>query len=191
MKSEELLEFARLIGKLKKIPRSGWLKKVGVNNPESVAEHVFRQSILCMIVGDMLKLNTEKMIRMALLDDLHEAIIGDLMPEEQTKVGEKEYRNQEISGTRKLLSFISKELVDEYFDIWNELHQLKSEEAKIVRQLDKIEMVIQSLEYEEEGHDKKKLDEFWVDTEKRITDKELIKLFNFLKHLRRDRYGTS
>jgi len=191
MKSEELLEFARLIGKLKKIPRSGWLKKVGVNNPESVAEHVFRQSILCMIVGDMLKLNTEKMIRMALLDDLHEAIIGDLMPEEQTKVGEKEYRNQEISGTRKLLSFISKELVDEYFDIWNELHQLKSEEAKIVRQLDKIEMVIQALEYEEEGHDKKKLDEFWVDTEKRITDKELIKLFNFLKHLRRDRYGTS
>ncbi|MEM5772607.1 MAG: HD domain-containing protein [Candidatus Aenigmatarchaeota archaeon] len=75
--NEELIEFFKTIGKLKKIERTGWVTNVGIENPESVAEHSFRSAVLCMIFSDIKKLDTEKMVRMALIHDLAEALIGD------------------------------------------------------------------------------------------------------------------
>ncbi|MEM4702443.1 MAG: HD domain-containing protein, partial [Archaeoglobaceae archaeon] len=37
----DLVKFIHEVGTLKMIPRSGWLK-IGIKNPESVAEHCFR-----------------------------------------------------------------------------------------------------------------------------------------------------
>ena len=76
---EEIIEFIRLIGKLKKIKRSGWLtwKRLAVENPESVADHVFRSAILGMIISDIKKLDMEKVVRMILLHEIAEPIIGD------------------------------------------------------------------------------------------------------------------
>ena len=52
-----LLEFAYLIGNLKKTERSGWVRK-NVNKPESIADHMYRMSILSWIFSDQYNLTS-------------------------------------------------------------------------------------------------------------------------------------
>ena len=66
---QNLVKFFGIAGKLKRIPRSGWVE-VGVQQPESVADHTFRTSILCMIYSDLEGLDELKLLRMALIHDL-------------------------------------------------------------------------------------------------------------------------
>ncbi|MCS7130781.1 MAG: HD domain-containing protein, partial [Archaeoglobaceae archaeon] len=42
---EDLVKFIHEVGSLKLTPRSGWLK-IGIEFPESVAEHSFRTAII-------------------------------------------------------------------------------------------------------------------------------------------------
>jgi len=74
---EEIVDFVQKAGLLKKVKRSGWISWVGIERPESVADHSFRSAILAMCIADLKGLNTEKLMRMLLLHDIHEAIIGD------------------------------------------------------------------------------------------------------------------
>ena len=79
-------EFLRMAAGLKKIPRQGWIDKAGISesvDPESVADHSNQYSVavMAMLFGDNAKMDTCKMIRMALLHDIAESITGDLTPE--------------------------------------------------------------------------------------------------------------
>jgi len=44
----DILKFAQIVGKLKRLKRTGWVVNK-INNPETVAEHVFRLAILTRI----------------------------------------------------------------------------------------------------------------------------------------------
>jgi 5'-deoxynucleotidase YfbR-like HD superfamily hydrolase len=74
---EDLLEFLRNAGDLKMIPRTGWVQ-AGIKEPESVADHSFRMTLLAMVLSDQMGLDTEKVVRMALIHDLAESRTGDL-----------------------------------------------------------------------------------------------------------------
>ncbi|MDH5624081.1 MAG: HD domain-containing protein, partial [Candidatus Bathyarchaeota archaeon] len=78
-----LVEFLETAGRLKRTPRAGWVD-AGIQQPESVADHTFRTSIVCMIYADMEGLDQLKLLRMALIHDLPEAITGDLTPSKKT-----------------------------------------------------------------------------------------------------------
>ena len=67
--SKSVVDFIAIVGKSKKLRRAGWVREK-INNPESVAEHSFRVSILAMVLSDPLGLDKEKLIKMALLHDL-------------------------------------------------------------------------------------------------------------------------
>lgn len=79
------------------------------------------------------------------------------------------------------MSFLPKSLQEKYFEILKEHHENKTEEAKIFKQIDRLEMVMQALEYEKDGYDKNKLDEFWSYVEKSIDDSDLKKIFEIMK----------
>lgn len=53
MMDENIIEFFRIVGKLKKVERTGWVTQIGIPNPESVAEHSFRAVIIGMFISDM------------------------------------------------------------------------------------------------------------------------------------------
>ena len=80
-----LLNFFQKVLDLKNIPRQGWKDKLQTDNVESVAEHTYSTAIMSMIYSDLHELDTEKIIKMALLHDLSESIIGDLTPDEISK----------------------------------------------------------------------------------------------------------
>ena len=162
----DYLKFARQLGKSKKIKRTGWVREK-VKNPESVAEHCFRLIALCMVLAKELKVNQEKLVKMAIVHDLGETSIGDIVAERSGKIDfdlrKKKEEMEEKAIAQIFESSMSKE---EYVALFKERVELKTEESKIFRQLDKLEMAIQALEYEEEQN--ANLEEFFVDADKNI-----------------------
>ncbi|NHI92657.1 MAG: HD domain-containing protein, partial [Candidatus Lokiarchaeota archaeon] len=64
--------------------------------------------------------------------------------------------------------------------IWDDFFEQKSEEARLVFQIDKLEMAIQALEYG--GKNNSKIySEFFLSVEKNILDPKLKEIYNSLK----------
>ena len=145
LKSQEIFELSRffkLSGLLKNEKRKGWILKTGIKEPESVADHTFRMTLMAMIIGDINNLDTCKMIRMAILHDLGEAITGDLLPQE--KINKKQ---EEENAMEQILNLLPKKISMQYSSVWRELKMGLSLEAKLVKQIDRFEMAFQALEY--------------------------------------------
>ncbi|UYV80304.1 hypothetical protein LAZ67_18002363 [Cordylochernes scorpioides] len=60
------------------LKRTGWVKRE-VPAPESVAEHMYRAGALSMLL-DCPGLDRNKCVKMALVHDMAESIIGDITP---------------------------------------------------------------------------------------------------------------
>jgi len=172
------MEFFAIAGKLKDIKRKGWKEKE-ISLPESVADHSYRLALLGMVLAKKLEVDEGKIIRMALVHDLVESETGDI-PTPQKK---ENFEEEKRIATR---IFSKIEDGNEYLGLWEEFELGSSKEAILLAQLDKIEMVMQALEYEKKGIDSKKLDEFWNSAEKEIVDPELKKLFDNLQLKRKN-----
>lgn len=182
-----ILSLAKTAGMLKRVERTGWVSWVGVKRPESVAEHSFRCVVLAMCIGDLKKLNTGKLIKTMLLHDIHEALTGDYDYLAKKRIGEQKARRIEREAVRDVLSPLPKRLRDEYLSLWREFEEQETEEARLAGQIDKLEMVMQALEYEKEGYDKGKLQVFWDDVRVKLKDPVLKELFELLEKERGER----
>lgn len=170
---DNLVKFFRISGRLKRVPRSGWVE-VRVDSPESVADHTFRTAVLCMIFSDLEGLDGLKMLRMALIHDLSEAIIGDLTPSEKTG----EAKEREDAALKQLLGLLPRRLRERYLQIWLEYAECKTKEAKVVRELEKLEMALQAKEYEVAQPSLKGLERFVESADRVITSSEVRKLLS-------------
>jgi len=171
----DLVKFFEMAGKLKRTPRSGWVE-VGIRKPESVADHTFRTSILCIVCSDLEGLDELKLLRMALIHDLPEAIIGDLTPSRKI-IGSKE---KEDNAMNQMLSLLPKEQREKYMTDWSEYQEGKTREAKAVRQLEKLEMALQAKEYEEAGSTRQSLKRFIQSAEEAIVWPQLRRLLSYI-----------
>ncbi|HEX28815.1 TPA: HD domain-containing protein [Candidatus Poribacteria bacterium] len=163
MKARDLIEFIEEIGRLKLIPRTGW-RFHGIEAPESVADHSYRVALVSMVLGDMLqrrgvKLDMEKLLRMAILHEIPEAKIGDVPFPAFQYLPEETKENAEKEAVRSMTSKLG-ELGERYTKLWTEFEERGSLEAKVVRAADKLELMIQVYEYEKIGY--RNLDRFWV-----------------------------
>ena len=171
----DLVNFFGTVGRLKTTPRSGWVE-VGIRKPESVADHTFRTSILCMVYSDLEGLDELKLLRMALIHDLPEAIIGDLTPSRKTIRSEE----KENVAMNQMLSLLPKEQREKYMTNWKEYQEGKTKEAKAVRQLEKLEMALQAKEYEEAGLTRQSLKRFIESAEKAIVWPQIKRLLSYI-----------
>ncbi len=170
---QNLIKFLEIIGILKRTPRAGWVE-VGVYQPESVADHTFRTAFLCMLYADMEALDPLKLLRMALIHDLPEAIIGDLTPSQKTA----ESKEKEETAISQILNLLPKRQRENYLAVWNEYREGKTREAKAVQQLEKIEMALQAKEYEKFGSANKSLERFIKSAEDSTAWPELRRLLS-------------
>ena len=165
-KKQDYLDFFRIVGKSKRLPRTGWVREK-VKNPESVAEHSFRVGVLAMVLSDKLgnNLDKEKLMKMALLHDLGEVITGDIVVERWDVIDLKKRGEQEKAERKGIKDIFDKLGADgeQYKKIYDEMIGRTTPEAKVFWLLDKLERTIQALEYEEEQG--KNLEEFFVNFE--------------------------
>ncbi|WP_299293916.1 HD family hydrolase [Nitrosopumilus sp.] len=159
---------------LKKIPRQGWIEKLDMKNPESVADHTFMMSIMGMLISDSENYNFEKILKMILLHDLAESKIGDFTPHQISKERKLELENQAFS---ELLDTLPSSIKENYQRIWNEYTKCNSDESKLVHEIDKLEMAIQAKKYEQSGISKEKLRPFYDSAEQEIHHPKLKELF--------------
>jgi len=153
--TEGLIDFIAEAGKLKRLPRTGWVE-CGVPDPESVADHSFRVALIALVLADAKGLDSLRVVRMALLHDLAEAETGDLTPTQKGLDPEGSKRAEEEAMRR-----ILEKLPPEYIGAWREFSEGSTEEACLVRDADKLEMVMQAAEYRGSGCDKARLMRFW------------------------------
>ena len=170
---DKLVQFWELAARLKAEPRRGWLKKLRLQRNESVADHSFALSLLCLFEGERRGYNVERLLKLALLHDLEEAITGDLTPQEKELKGENVVRTQKISAREQLLSYFPQENQRAYRELWSELENERSKEAQLVHELDKLEMALQANQYARAGIEATKLKEFYESSMAAIKDPKL------------------
>jgi len=169
--------FFKIILDLKNIQRKGWIDKLGIKNPESVADHSYSMTLMSMILSELQGLNTNKIVKMALLHDLAESNIGDFTPGEISDTKKSELEN---NAMKKILNELPSELIKNYQDVWNEFLIGESEEAIFVHDMDKVEMVFQAKQYVDKGISKEKIQPFIDSANNKIKNKELKEIINKL-----------
>ena len=172
-----LLNFFEKVMNLKNIPRQGWKDKLQIDDVESVAEHTYSTTIMSMIYSDLHEFDTEKIIKMALLHDLSESITGDLTPD---KISKKNKREKENLVMKQILSNLPNKISKSYYKIWDEYQNVSSEEAKLVHEIDKLEMVFQAKYYYDKGHSREKLRSFFQTANTEIKNKYLREILSKL-----------
>lgn len=144
-----VIGFFKYIDKLKRVKREGWrIEKI--KNSESVAEHSFSTAILAMLLAPKLKVNREKFIRMSLIHDIGESIIGDVLWYDR-KTGVKQAvldkkNEDEMKAMRKILALLKGN--KEYMGLWQEIAQMKTRDAKLLKEVDRLDLGIQTFFYE-------------------------------------------
>ena len=169
-----ILDFFKTAVNLKKIQRKGWMDKLSISNPESVADHSYSMAIMGMIISDLENYDTEKIIKMILLHDLAESEIGDYTP---GQIPLEKKNDLENKAFLKILENLPDLIKSKYLGIWNEYQENNSQESKIVHQLDRLEMALQAKTYENEGHSKEKLESFFESAKNEISHPKLKELF--------------
>lgn len=165
---------------LKHLFRQGWLQHgIPRERCESVAEHSFGVAVLSLILADAYypELDVEKVLRLALLHDFGEIYAGDLTPQHGVSAQEKAQRERES------LSRVFQELphAQHYLEIWEEYEQGSSPEARLVRQVDRLEMGLQAAVYQQEGA--AGLQDFFHSTCQALSDAEIVGIFRELTRL--------
>jgi putative hydrolase of HD superfamily len=149
---------------LKRMPRSGWLMR-GVPHAESVAEHSFGTAVTALALAAALQdeaLDLEKVLLIALLHDLAEVRLTDL-PISAVRLIPREVKSQaEASALADLLAPLP--TAGRLQAVWQEFEEGTSPEGRLVRDADKLEMMVQCLRYEQAGS--RGLDEFWQEVDR-------------------------
>ncbi len=188
MKWEKLIKFFDEVNQLKKTKRQGWVIDK-VENPETVAEHTFRTALMCIFLGKNKNLDMEKVMKMAIIHDLAEAKIGDIVTywRYEKAASREEKIKKEKKAIQEMISGI--EGYDEIFNLWFEFEEGKTKEAKFVRQVEKLEMSLQALEYEKDGNKNVIREHYHQQTEEALENPELINFFKeMLSVMRKEKH---
>jgi putative hydrolase of HD superfamily len=204
------LTFLIQIQKLKEFPRTGWVLRK-VKNPETIADHMFRVAMINWLLGREATLNVNKLIPMGLFHDFCEVYAGDVTPFfyfvknlpkdkkeresflrkyvrlskfQKESLGKKKY-NLEKYSLLKLLKLLNSREKKEIFTLWLSFEKKLSKEGSFAYQLDKIETLIQAIEYF--GTKKGSLAESWWEESEEIVHHPL--LLEFLKIIQKKFYG--
>lgn len=176
-----LLTLLRHGNQLKRTPRTGWLMR-GVPDVESVADHSFGVAFAALVVQPYIDepLDMERLLALAVLHDLPEAITTDIpapvwrrMPGEHKPALEAGIFEEMISDAPNRESLAA---------LWDELQDNKTAEARLVHEIDKLDMYIQADQYEKQFGNQQ-LAEFW-EKERRFSFDVIQQLYDTLRHQR-------
>ena len=175
-----ILHLAFQVGLSKKLRRTGWVMNK-VKNPESVADHCFRVTVLAMTLAPSLGVNQQKLIKMAIIHDIGETSTGDLVVQRGLKLDKGKRDNKEKIEKEAIRSILFG-YEEDYAKLFHEMIERKTLEAQVFWQIDKLEMAVQAYEYEKtQGLD---LSEFFISAETYMEHPLLKQAFDDLKKMR-------
>ncbi|WP_433229660.1 HD domain-containing protein [Actinomadura formosensis] len=154
--TERLAGFLYEIGLLKRYKRTGWLV-AGVKDPESIADHSLRTAIIASVLAVMEGADPERAALLSLFHDSQETRLTDipyLARPYVTKASNEEVTGRQTRGLPEAVAALVTGAVAEY-------EGKASAEAMCARDADKLECLIQAIEYREHGNQNTRP---WVDS---------------------------
>ncbi|KAL8829410.1 MAG: hypothetical protein Q9191_002027 [Dirinaria sp. TL-2023a] len=154
-----------MLERLKTTKREGW-RRFGITAGESISDHMYRMSIMTMLAPATLasRINIPHCTKMALIHDMAESLVGDITPKDGVVKEEKHRREGET------MAFLTERLLGKgtgaagqgqaMREVWQEYEEGRTLEAKFVHDVDKMELVLQMVEYETRAGGKIDLSEF-------------------------------
>ncbi|KAF2242830.1 hypothetical protein BU26DRAFT_523834 [Trematosphaeria pertusa] len=129
---------------------------------------MYRMSILTMMAPEAVtsKIDFIRCCRMALIHDMAEALVGDITPVDDVSKEEKSRRESDT------MDYICNNLLGRYNgglngqqlrELWQEYEDSKTLDSQFVHDIDKVELILQMVEYERSQWGETDLGEFtWV-----------------------------
>lgn len=155
--------FIQIIRYLKTRKRTGWLDRgIDAAHTELIADHMYRMAVLAMIVPrDDISIDT--CVKIAIIHDMAELLVGDIPPYANVSKAEKHRREYE---TMKYLSLLIKpynpKFAEELVELWLDYEEIRTIEARYIKDIDKLEMIQQAWDYEQQFGSKYNLEEFYA-----------------------------
>ncbi|KAI8113574.1 hypothetical protein M9435_003572 [Picochlorum sp. BPE23] len=144
---KNVLQFLHVVENLKKTPRTGWVKRQ-VAQPESIADHMYRMSLMSLLMDGSDEYNYMHCIKLSIVHDLAECIVGDITPTCGVSDGDKHAMEAKaMDDIGNILGDCAAK--DQIQALWREYEAGETPEAKLVKDFDKFEMIVQAHEYEQ------------------------------------------
>jgi putative hydrolases of HD superfamily len=140
--------FLHEAGHLKNLPRSGWLL-LGINPPETVAEHSFRVGVIGLVLAALEGADPGRTAALCLMHDVHETRIGDVPSVGRSYVTTAKPEAvvaHQTSGMPEEIAKVLQALTGEYEDT-------ETLESRVAHDADKLETLLQATEYASHGYD--------------------------------------
>ena len=140
-----IIDFIKKAEKLKTELRHSWTSNV--DRQESVAEHTWSTSLLAMILFDEISIKVDQLhvLKMIIIHDLAEAVVGDVPAFEVSKRQDNKLENEERAIREILSSLDNKKIADEIVALWEEFEERKTPEAMLAKACDKFDVLLQHL----------------------------------------------
>lgn len=150
--------------RLKRLERTGWTLRGLAPGAESVAAHSFGVTVAAMMMADELRargesVDTERLLRMALLHDWAEARVGDMPRTGGEYFGAEARRRAERAAFDDIVRGLGAKIEALYSGLHEDYEHRAGLEARLVKAADIIDLLVQALAFERAGV--RGLDEFW------------------------------
>jgi len=123
---------------------------------------MYRMGIITMLCPPEMGIDRDRCVKMALIHDMAEALVGDITPPDNVAKDDKFKR--ELDSMRyicdELLKPISEAVANEFMELWAEYEAGETKEAVFVKDVDRFELLCQTIEYEKHYNAQKDLSEF-------------------------------
>jgi putative hydrolase of HD superfamily len=134
-KLKDYIKFLKLVGKLKHVKRTGWVLR-DVKDPESIASHMYRMSLMPFLLDKDSDIDREKSIKMgeffvsgtvfwgisllpwipALIHDLAESVVGDITP--FCNISKEEKQAKEEAAMKDICQLVGEEAGKEIMELF-------------------------------------------------------------------------
>lgn len=178
MDQEDLSDFAKFIfelGQLKRTPRSGWTK-LGIDNPETVAEHSFRTAALGFLLAVLEEKNPYEVAGFCLFHDMAETRTLDLDWLAQDYLEKGDYISSRILADQT--DRLPKELNQSMTELMDREEET-DKTAQIARDADLLDLLFQALEYAHQGNPLAR--QWFFNTASSLTTESGKKIADFLR----------
>jgi putative hydrolase of HD superfamily len=186
-----LIRFYMLVSGLKQLRRQGWIDR-GVEDPESVAAHSWGVSVLgWLLAASREDIDYHRIVHLALAHDLAEVLTGDITPfdSDRTEQGDfpverfyaepiyteserKRKHEREAEAIDSLMKNLPADMAEMVHSAWREYDRGETAEAKYVKQLDKLETLLQAEIYRT-AQPELVIESFWRGAQRDIEDADL------------------
>lgn len=183
VEANRFLDFVSSLSRVKMIPRSGWISHgVSLQDVESVADHSFSTTVIAMMLTDLevangRRVNVERVLRLALLHDLPETLTFDISKSYLEYLGirgEAIKSELEQAALKHLIKGIKKEEIRKrYSRLQLEFNAEQTIESRIVHAADRLDILLQIVEYRRRGYPKEILGDLWESTSQKLRGSKL------------------